>query len=169
MRRAAALALLAAAAAAGGEWQGFELTFTDRGSVLQSTQISPDGEEWAEIEEGTIELTAPTPGGVFGGLKAKCVAMSGAASAGRSRSEGWCTFRDSDGDMVFEHYEGALDKRGGGGNATFTGGTGKWDGVYAEHTWEYIFSAQGEDWYEGRGSKKGRYRFLSEQQQRSEL
>eukprot|EP00756_Hemistasia_phaeocysticola_P045609 Hpha_TRINITY_DN19358_c0_g1::TRINITY_DN19358_c0_g1_i1::g.81132::m.81132 len=140
-------------------WESFTLTFVDKGSVLQTTQVSPDGNEWAEVEEGAIELSSPTPGGPFDGLKAKCVAMSGPGESDRSKTEGWCTFQDGDGDMVFEHYTGALDNQGGGGRAFFTGGTGKFQGVEAEHSWRYTFTAQGDDWYEGRGHKEGRFRY----------
>ncbi|KAJ9436230.1 hypothetical protein DIPPA_06169 [Diplonema papillatum] len=139
----------------------FSLRFTDKGSVLHAVPLGPKA--WAEVEESEIQLEGKGADGMFHGMQAKCVAMTPAEVSGQL-TKGWCAFEDPAGsDTLVEYYEGTIGQHGGRGTAVFHNGTGKYAGLVSEHTWEYAFTSQSEDRYEGQGTKRGTYWFVKDE------
>ena len=142
----------------------FSLSYTDKGSVLQSVSIGPD--DWAEIEESIITLHHKASGGgeIFDGLVATCIAMT-PAGQDTNNTRGWCNFESPNKEhSLVEYYEGSLTDNGGRGTAVFKNGKGKFTGLRASHTWTYRFTSKSEDRYEGIGDKHGHYYFENDEE-----
>jgi hypothetical protein len=67
-------------------------------------------------------------------------AEEGTGVSGGSTYQGFCTWRDGDGDLIFETYDGGAPSNGGPvvfGSGLIVGGTGKFAGITGGLAWSY--------------------------------
>eukprot|EP01064_Diplonema_japonicum_P007485 TRINITY_DN15113_c0_g1_i1.p1 TRINITY_DN15113_c0_g1~~TRINITY_DN15113_c0_g1_i1.p1 ORF type:complete len:157 (+),score=22.09 TRINITY_DN15113_c0_g1_i1:53-523(+) len=143
--------LIAASCLASEGRTDFSLTFTDKGSILQSVPIGQG--RWAEVEEMTLQTKGNN---IFGEMTASCVGMT-PGSPDDSQTAGWCEFKNPSGDTIHEYYKGTITAEGGSGTGSFQDGTGIYSNIKSNHTWTYVFTSSSDDTYEGKGEKHGQY------------
>ena len=90
----------------------------------------------------THELTAVAGTSFVGATKALChqTKDEDTSVSGGWSSQGRCTWRDADGDLIFETYNGGAPPNGGPvvfGSGLIVGGTGKFVGITGGLAWEY--------------------------------
>jgi len=88
------------------------------------------------------ELTAIAGTSFVGATNALCHQTEDeeTSAAGGTDYDGYCTWRDADGDLIFETYNGYAPPNGGPvefGSGLIVGGTGKFAGITGGLAWEY--------------------------------
>ena len=87
-----------------------------------------------------LELTAVHGADFLGTTKADChYTREEDTNSGAYRDVGWCTWRDHDGDQIFESWEGTAADAAATlfGTGRLTGGTGKFTGITGTLSWSY--------------------------------
>lgn len=87
-----------------------------------------------------LELTTVHGADFLGTTKADChYSREEDTSSGAYRNVGWCTWRDRDGDQIFESWEGTASDAAATlfGAGRLTGGTGKFAGITGTLSWSY--------------------------------
>jgi hypothetical protein len=123
-----------AADAAQGE---FDVTYT--------AEIVTEG-EWLQIgpnqrqRMNVLELTTTERGGFLGASKATChFAHEEDTRSGAYKNVGWCAWRDGDGNLIFEPWEGSASSATAilFGTGRLTGGTGRFAGITGSLSWRF--------------------------------
>ena len=155
----AAAALLAATGARAQEAapapQEVEATFTWT-QVDHPTMPMGEGQDAYASENFLVIADAEGP---LAGLAGRCIVtgMTDLATMG-SREAGTCVYQDAEGNQLWETIEGSSEGNGAPyvGKATWTGGTGRFEGGSGEMTYDSIFSASPRAGvYQGTGTKTG--------------
>ena len=118
----------------------------------------------AYIAETFLVATAAAPGSVLDKLGARCLGMGESDSkTGFDQAKGSCTFKDADGDMIFETWQEMTpaDSAEGKGTGKLLGGTGKYAGITGEYDYTTAYYASPKDGtFQGVGHKKGHYKIV---------
>ena len=127
-----------------------EAAFTWSGVDAAPTMPMGDGQE-AFVSESLLVISSTE--GPLAGLAGRCfqVGVTDLATMG-SQDSGFCVYHDANGDQLWESIESTPE----GGRATWTGGTGRFEGASGEITYETTFSASPRAGvYQGTGMKRG--------------
>ena len=143
MRRIAGMVIAVALgiAASGGRVAAAEGEF----DVVYSATNGTDG-AWLQTgpnrrqQMNALELTTQEDAAFLGTTRAACqYTREEDTTSGAYTNTGWCAWRDKDGGMLFENWEGSA--AGGDavliGSGRLVGGTGKFDGLSGSLTWRY--------------------------------
>ena len=131
-------------------------TFTWSGVDVVPTMPMGEGQE-AYLTESLLVISST--GGPLAGLAGRCLVagVTDLTTMGASES-GTCVYQDANGDQLWESIEGASEGNGAPflGKATWTGGTGRFEGASGEMDYDAAFSASPRAGvYQGTGTKTG--------------
>ena len=121
-------------AAADGEFDvAYSVTDAADGGWLQT---GPNRRQQMNL----LELTMREEAAFLGTTKAAChYTREEDTTSGAYTNTGWCAWRDKDGDLIFEQWEGSA--AGGDavliGSGRLVGGTGKFTGISGSLSWRY--------------------------------
>ena len=135
-----------------------DVTITDV-TTAESIETSDDQTVFA-----LDQLIVATGEGVLNNTTGRCLALEVAENAtGASVTNGFCTFVDAAGDKIFEEFEIARNSLNAeaSGTGTFTGGTGRYQGISGDvtHTRTLLLPGPKEGVFPGIGSITGTVSF----------
>ncbi len=125
----------------------FSATFVNEG---RSDLMQMDKDKWSWVVFGRIASVSDTGDGLWHNMSGDCLGM-GVGDQG----SGYCRYADSDGDMIFEHWE---ESEMGKGVGTLLGGTGKFQGIESVFEYDYAVLPSPEGTLHLAGKKRGSYR-----------
>ena len=116
-------------------------------------EIGEDQSAWSSTF--TVVIWNDAGEGVLHNMSGNCVGMGSQAPNAPFTDSGYCTYADADGNQIFEHW---YEKESGKGTMTMLGGTGKFTGIQAGATYEYVYTPDApEGTFNGYGHSKGSY------------
>ena len=138
-----------------------DVTWTYR--FAPSSMPTDNGQDFMMVEADII-LIGNTPNSLLDRLGGRCM-MSGPTdpTSGAFKVTGRCTYKDSDGDMVFaiDEETGTSFSEPARGKGTFVGGTGKYGGITGGYDYTDDFSVEVKPGvFGGGGVKKGSYKLV---------
>ena len=120
-----------------GEWRVFEGTWTATGT-RRTLRLGPDDRAAIFELTGSLLLTGAERPAV--GFRARAIGFSDS----RAGMQGRCVWTDERGEMVYSELKGEFVGTGNHIVGTFTGGTGRYQGVTGDYSfqWQYVIDTE---------------------------
>ena len=116
-------------------------------------EIGEDQSAWSSTFTAVIWNDAGE--GILHDMSGNCVGMGSQEPNAPFMDSGYCAYADADGDQIFEYW---YETEEGKGTMTMLGGTGKFAGIQASATYEYVYTPDApEGTFNGYGHSKGSY------------
>jgi hypothetical protein len=117
-----------------------------------------------QTAEMSLVVTAAATGSVLDKMVASCISSGETDTAsGAFKMQGWCTFKDADGDAIYESVEESSPTftATATGTGKLLGGTGKYAGITGDYKYtDDYFGELKPGTYGGFGHKTGSYRIV---------
>jgi hypothetical protein len=141
-------------APAPGGWRTFEGTWTAAGE-RRTLEFAPGRTASVLDISGSILLTGDRGLGV--GFQGRAIAFTDGTPNGVGRA----VWTDERGDRIFSELHGAAAETGQRVRGTITGGTGRWDGITGEYSFDWRYFVEDEGRAQGRAvGLRGRARIV---------
>ena len=111
----------------------FTITYTNDVPYLRSVTLGEQGV--ARIAEHILIARNDAEKGFMHNTAALCIVLFVDDQEKARKGDGYCTFRDEDGDEIYEHYDYATASSG---RVEVFGGTGKYAGVTCGGEWKRL-------------------------------